>query len=45
MVSHFFLLDVKDDVQLIEQHQEYQINVWPDIEKSIKELCIQKLNI
>ena len=45
MVSHFFLLDVKDDVQLIDQHQEYQINVCPEIEKSIKELCIQKLKI
>ena len=38
-------LDVKDDVQLIDQHQEYQINVCPEIEKSIKELCIQKLKI
>jgi len=45
MVPYFFLLDVKDDVQLIEQRQEYQINVWLEIEKSIKELCIQKLNI
>ena len=45
MVSHFFLLDVKYDVQLIEQHQEYHRNVWPEIEKRIKELCIQKLNI
>ena len=45
MVTHFFLLDVKNDVQLIEQRQEYHRNVWPEIEKGIKQSRIEKLNV
>ena len=45
MVTHCFALDLKDDAQLIEEYKEYHRNVWPEIENSIKESGIQKLEI
>lgn len=45
MKKYCFALDLKDDVKLIKEYKDYHRNVWPEIEDSIKESGIKKLDI
>jgi len=38
-------LDLKDDPKLISEYEDYHKNIWPEIEKSIKESGIEKMEI
>jgi L-rhamnose mutarotase len=38
-------LDLKDDPKLISEYEGYHKNIWPEIEKSIKDSGIQKMEI
>ncbi|HEV8515106.1 MAG TPA: L-rhamnose mutarotase, partial [Cyclobacteriaceae bacterium] len=38
-------LDLKDDPKLISEYEDYHKNIWSEIEKSIKESGIEKMEI
>ena len=45
MKRHCFALDLKDDPKLIDAYKAYHMNVWPEIEESIKDSGITSLEI
>jgi len=45
MKKYCFALDLKDDPKLIAEYKAYHENVWPEIEKSIKDSGIEDLEI
>ena len=45
MKRYCLALDLKDNVELIEEYERYHQNVWPEIIKSIKDSGIEVLDI
>jgi L-rhamnose mutarotase len=45
MKRYCLTLDLKDDPGLIGEYEEYHQNVWPEIEQSIVDSGIQKMEI
>lgn len=44
-MRHCLALDLKDDPALIAEYEAYHTKVWPEIEKSIKDSGIEKMEI
>jgi len=42
---HCFALDLKDDPELIAEYERHHRAVWPEIEKSIRDAGIERLEI
>jgi L-rhamnose mutarotase len=40
-----FALDLKDDPALIDEYRKYHENIWPEIRQSLKDSCIEDLEI
>ncbi len=45
MKRYCFALDLKDDPKLMDAYKKYHENVWPEIEKSIKDSGVTGLEI
>jgi len=45
MKRHCLALDLKDDPKLIAEYEALHKNVWPEIQKSIRDSGIQKMEI
>lgn len=45
MTRYCLTLDLKDDPHLIKKYIEYHKNVWPEIEKSLKDSGIDSMQI
>lgn len=45
MKRHCLALDLKDDPKLIAEYETHHKNVWPEIQKSIRDSGIQKMEI
>jgi L-rhamnose mutarotase len=45
MIRHCLTLDLKDDEQLIAQYEQYHLNIWDEIDKSIRDSGIEKMEI
>ncbi len=45
MKRHCLALDLKDDPKLIAEYETHHKNVWPEIQKSILDAGIQKMEI
>lgn len=45
MAIKYFALDLKDDPILIKEYEEYHQNIWPEIQKSIKDAGIVNMEI
>ena len=43
--KYCFALDLKDDLEMIEQYKSYHLEVWPGIIEIIKDSGIELLNI
>lgn len=45
MKRYYLALDLQEDPELIKEYEEYHRNVWPEIEKSIKDSGITNMEI
>jgi len=45
MIRYCLALDLKDDPKLIAEYENHHRNVWPEIQKSIRDSGIQKMEI
>src|SRR4030095_8850584 len=45
MKRHCLTLDLKNDLQLIEEYEEFHQKIWPEISKSIRESGIEQMEI
>ena len=45
MQKYILALDLKENAELIKEYEEYHKNVWPEIEKSIRDSGIENLEI
>jgi L-rhamnose mutarotase len=45
MTTYCLALDLKDDPVLIKTYKEYHKKIWPEVERSMKESGIEKMEI
>jgi L-rhamnose mutarotase len=45
MTRHCLTLDLKDDEKLIAEYEQYHLKIWDEIDKSIRDSGIEKMEI